>query len=147
VESTEGCGVVVEENRPFGNPVRRDYEPRSWWVRSRFSEGLSRNRYPVGIYRSELEEREVEEDCLGVRAEEGVKSGRDDGMVMNRGVWKFGCPRYHPRVGGRLLALVIVDNIGSLVPVVQRSPAGMCVIGWNGQVGCVQEGGSHPRVP
>jgi len=31
----EGRSVVVEENRPLGDIVRRDYEPCSWRVRSR----------------------------------------------------------------------------------------------------------------
>jgi len=150
----EGRGVVVEENWPLGDSVRRDYEPCSWWVRSRFGQSLNRNRYPLGINRSELEKGEVEEDCLRVRAKEGVNFGRDDGRVVRVRVWRarhgggwYGCPRYHPRVGVLLLVLVVVDNVGSLITVVQRSPAGMGVISGNGQAGCVQEGGRHPRVP
>jgi len=60
---------------------------------------------------------------------------------------RYWCTRYHPRVGVRLLVLVVVDNIGSLIPVVQRSPARMGVVSWDGQGGRVQEGSRHPRVP
>jgi len=86
--STEGHGVVVEENWPLGELVVCDYEPCSWWVRSRFGESLDRNRDSPGIYWSEFEEREVEEDCLGVGAKEGMKLRRDEGRVLSVCVWR-----------------------------------------------------------
>jgi len=146
--------MVVEENRPLGDMVRRDYEPCSWRVRSRFSESLERNRFPLGIYRSKLEQRKVEEDCMRVGPKEGVYFGGDDGRVMCVCVWRTrcgggwdGCPRYHPRVGVGLLVLVVVDDIGSLISIIQRSPARKGIISRDGQSGRVQEGSRHPRVP
>ena len=155
----ESRGVVVEENWPLGDPLGCDYEPCSWRVRSRFGESLDRNGYPLGIYRAKLEEREIEEDCLGIRAEEGVDLGRDDGRVVVVCVWRAGygvgwCgrPRYHPRVGVWLLVVVVVDNVGSLISVVQRSPAGKGVVDRNAQAGraqggCAQIRCRHPCVP
>ena len=164
----EGRGVVVEENWPLGEFVIRDYEPGSWWVRSRFGEGLNRNRDSPGIYRSELEEGEVEEDCFGVGAKEGVEFGGDVRRILSICVWRarygggrWGRARYHPRVWACLLVLVVVEKVGALTAV-QRSPAGMGVVSWNGQAGGIrnegaldgsgghggaQEGGRHPRVP
>jgi hypothetical protein len=81
VGSTEGRSVVVEENRPLGEMFFRDYEPSSWRVRSRFGESLRRNRFPLGIYWSELEKRKVEVDRIGVWPKEWVEFGGDDGRV------------------------------------------------------------------
>jgi len=147
--------MVVEENRPLGDLVRRDYEPGSWWVRSRLCKSLNRNRFPLGICRSELEEREIKVDRMGVGSKEGVKFGWDDGRVLG-GVWVgmarcggrwYGRPWDHPRVGVRLLALVVVENVGSLISIVQRSPARVGVISRNGQRRRAQEGSRHPRMP
>jgi len=80
--STEGRGVVVEENWPLGDLVRVDYEPCSWRVRSRFGESLNRDRFPPGIYRSKLEERKVEVDRMGVGSKEGVDFRGDDRRMM-----------------------------------------------------------------
>ena len=146
--------MVVEENWPSRDLVRGDYEPSSWWVRSRLGESLKRNKVPLGIYRSKFEARKVEVDRTGVGSKERVEFGGNDWIVLavwvprcRNGVGRYWRSRYHPRVGVRLLALVIVDNIGSLITVVKRPPAGMGVISWNGQRGCVQEGSGHPRVP
>lgn len=88
--STEGRSVVVEENRPLGDVFFRDYEPSSWRVRSRFGESLKRNRFPLGIYRSELEQRKVEVDRIGVRSKKRVEFGGDDGRVAGVLVWMAG---------------------------------------------------------
>lgn len=123
-------------------------------MRSWFGESLNRNRLPPGIQRSELEERKVEVDCVGVVAKERVEFRGDEGRVLGVSVWSaryggrwYGCPRYHPRVGVWLLVLVVVDNVGSLISIIQRSPAREGVVGRNSQSGRAQEGGRHPRVP
>lgn len=64
--------MVVEENWPLGDLFCADYEPGSWWVRSRFGESIGRNWLSQGIYRPKLEKRKVEEDRVGVGAKEGV---------------------------------------------------------------------------
>jgi len=150
---TLGCNVVVQENWPSGDHVRGDYEPCSWRVRSRLGESLKRNRLPLGIYRSKLEERKVEIYRMGVGSKERVEFGGNDWRITiwvcrskTGGRW-YRRPWYHPRVGVRLLALVVGHNIRSLISVVERSPAAMGVISRNGQRGCAQEGSRHPRVP
>ena len=136
--------MVVEENRPSRGQVRGGYEPSSWWVRSRLGESLKRNKVPLGIYRSKLEVRKVEVDPTGVGSKERVDFGGNDWIVLaiwvprcRNGVGRYWCPRHHPRIRVRLLVVVVVDNVGSLVSVVHRSPAGMGVISWNDQRGCV----------
>jgi hypothetical protein len=77
-------------------------------VRSRFCEDIPRNRPPLAVYRSKLEERKVEVDPIGIRPKKGMKFGRDDRRVSVcvwrarcRGRW-YWCPRNHPRIRVRL---------------------------------------------
>lgn len=74
--------MVVEENRPLGDVFRGDYEPGSWWVRSRLGEDMDRNKIPLGIYRSKLEVRKVKVDRVGVGPKERVEFGWNDHRVL-----------------------------------------------------------------
>ena len=144
--------MVVEENRPLGDLLCGDYEPCSWWVRSRFGQSMNRNRFSSGIYRPKLEKRKVEEDRTGVGSEERVEFRGNYWVVgilvrRARNGGRYWRPWHHPRVGVRLLALEVVVNIRSLISVVKRSPARMGGSRRDGQSGCTQEGSRHPRVP
>lgn len=77
----QGRSVVVEEDRPLGDPIRLDHEPRSRRVRSWFGENIERNRPPAGIQWPKLEMREIELDRARVWAKKGMDFGGDDWRI------------------------------------------------------------------